>query len=382
MREIYNKPFVVSKKKGETFIKYFSGEVRKYDLLEEISDKEEQIFVVPFSQAKERGFKIEITGMHSLQEKEKIISIICEEKKEFSFSDFEKTFEEKESILNGNLKEHFSQTEYEELVKNIIEKEIGNGEGANFLVAQKIEGKIKDFDIEVGLSIFKRLLQGDYGTYLHFIFFDGEKLFIGASPERNVSIEKISGQSQGIAPTNLVRMNPISGTFKKNGYKNYLDFKKDFIEFLQDQKEIDELFMATDEELKMMSQICSSGGMIVGPILKEMAHLIHTEYLLSGKSNLSKIDILRKSMWASTVIGSPIESAFRVVVKYEKFSRKYYAGAICHITENSLDSAIMIRTLQLDISGNLEIYVGASLVKDSSPTSEYEELKIKMKGVL
>jgi anthranilate/para-aminobenzoate synthase component I len=37
-----------------------------------------------------------------------------------------------------------------------------------------------------------------------------------------------------------------------------LDFKKDFKEFLQDQKEIDELFMATDEELKMMSQICSS----------------------------------------------------------------------------------------------------------------------------
>jgi len=52
-----------------------------------------------------------------------------------------------------------------------------------------------------------------------------------------------------------------------------------------------------------------------------------------------------------------MESAFRIVSKYEDFSRKYYAGAICHITENSLDSAIMIRTLQLDISGNLEIYV-------------------------
>ena len=361
---LYKKPFVVSKKKWETFIKYYCWEVKKYDLLEEINDKEEQIFVVPFCQAKERNFEVKW--------EEKIISIICEEKKEFSFEDFEKTFTEKESILEWNLKEYFSKLEYEKIVENILEKEIWNWEWANFLVAQKMTQKIENFDIEVALSIFKRLLKWDYWTYLHFIFFDWEKIFIWASPERNVSVNS----------ENTVRMNPISGTFKKIWYKNYLDFKKDFTPFLQDQKEIDELFMATDEELKMMSQICSSWGMIVWPILKEMANLIHTEYLLSWKSELSKIDILRKSMWARTVIWSPMESAFRIVSKYENFSRKYYAGAICHITENSLDSAIMIRTLQLDISGNLEIYVWASLVKDSNPQKEYEELKIKVKWVL
>jgi len=361
---LYNKPFVVSKKKWETFIKFYSWKKVEYNLLEEIDDKQEQIFVVPFCQAKERNFKIKW--------EEKIISILVKEKKEFSFTDFSETFLEKESILAWDLKEHFSKQEYEKVVENIVKNEIGNWEGANFLVAQKIEWKISDFDIEVALSIFKRLLEGDYWTYLHFIFFDWEKIFIWASPERNVSV----------SPENTVRMNPISGTFKKIWYKNYLDFSSDFKEFLQDQKEKDELFMATDEELKMMSQICSSWGMIVGPILKEMANLIHTEYLLSWKSELSKIDILRKSMWASTVIWSPIESAFKVVSKYENFSRKYYAWAICHITEDSLDSAIMIRTLQLDISGKLEIYVWASLVKDSNPKKEYEELQIKMKWVL
>jgi phenazine biosynthesis protein phzE len=53
-------------------------------------------------------------------------------------------------------------------------------------------------------------------------------------------------------------MNPISGTFRKAKYENYTDFKKDFILFLKDQKEINELFMCVDEELKMMSKICSS----------------------------------------------------------------------------------------------------------------------------
>jgi len=55
---MYNKPFIISKKKGETYIKYFSWKVRKYDLLEQIDENEEQIFVVPFSQAKERNFEV------------------------------------------------------------------------------------------------------------------------------------------------------------------------------------------------------------------------------------------------------------------------------------------------------------------------------------
>ena len=387
MNKMYEKPFIISKKKWETFIKYYSWKVKKYDLLEEINEKQEQIFVVPFSQAKERNFEIPhpshlLKGEGNYKD-EKIISIICEEKKEFDFEEFEKTFTEKESILDWDLKEHFNEEEYKKVVENIVKNEIWNWEWANFLVAQKVQWKIKNFDIEVGLSIFKRLLEWDYWTYLHFIFFDWEKLFIWASPERNVSVTSpLTPLLKGEGDKNIVRMNPISGTFKKVWYKNYLDFKKDFLEFLQDEKEINELFMATDEELKMMSQICSSWWMIVGPILKEMANLIHTEYLLSWESNLSKIDILRKSMWASTVIWSPIESAFRVVSKYENFSRKYYAWAICHIWEDFLDSAIMIRTLQLDIFWNLEIYVWASLVKDSNPQKEYEELQIKMKGVL
>ncbi len=189
------------------------------------------------------------------------------------------------------------------------------------------------------------------------------------------------GQDRGF-DKHKVRMNPISGTFKKAWYKNYLDFKSDFLEFLKDPKEINELFMATDEELKMMSNICTSWWIIVWPILKEMANLIHTEYLLSWNSNLEKIEILKQSMWASTVVWSPLESALKVIKKYENFSRKYYAWAICHQEKGSLDSAIMIRTLQLDTKWNLEAYVGASLVKDSQPQKEYEEINIKLAWIV
>jgi phenazine biosynthesis protein phzE len=371
---MYNKPFVISKKKWETYIKYFSWNIKEYESLWKIKENEEQIFVVPFTQAKERWFNV-----NSFEEENKIISIIVKEKYEYSFEKFSETFEEKDSILENNIKEYSNGKEYKNIVKDIVEREISNWEWANFLIAQKIEWKINNFDIEVALSIFKRLLEGDYWAYLHFIFFDGEKVFIWASPERNVSIEKNISNTEG---KYKVRMNPISWTFKKKWYGNYIDFKPDFLDFLKDKKETDELFMATDEELKMMSSICTSWWMMVWPILKEMANLIHSEYLLSWNSDLNLIDIFRKSMWASTVVWSPVENAFNIVKKYEDFDRKYYAWAICHIDNWNLDSAIMIRTLHLDIFWKLEIYVWASLVKDSNPDNEYKELQIKLKWIL
>ena len=32
-----------------------------------------------------------------------------------------------------------------------------------------------------------------------------------------------------------------------------------------------------DEELKMMCDLCHEGGLVLGPFLKPMTHLVHTE---------------------------------------------------------------------------------------------------------
>jgi len=38
------------------------------------------------------------------------------------------------------------------------------------------------------------------------------------------------------------------------------------------------------------------GGSITGPFLKPMSHLIHTEYLLNGRSSMDVRDVLRDSI--------------------------------------------------------------------------------------
>ena len=81
-----------------------------------------------------------------------------------------------------------------------------------------------------------------------------------------------------------VRMNPISGTFRLARPHDRRERKARLLEFLADEKEIYELFMVVDEELKMMCDICHEGGQVLGPFLKPMTHLVHTEYLLAGRT--------------------------------------------------------------------------------------------------
>jgi phenazine biosynthesis protein phzE len=142
-----------------------------------------------------------------------------------------------------------------------------------------------------------------------------------------------------------------------------------------------------DEELKMMSKICRAGGEIRGPFLKEMSSLIHTEYLLEGKSSMDLIEALRLSMFAATMVGSPLENAARIIHKYETESRRYYSSALLLLSRDErgveqLDSAITIRTMEVDAEGRCTIQSGASIVRDSVPEKECQEIKAKAQGLL
>ena len=104
--------------------------------------------------------------------------------------------------------------------------------------------------------------------------------------------------------------------------------KRRLLDFLADEKEIYELFMVVDEELKMMCDVCSEGGQVLGPFLKPMSHLVHTEYLLAGRTDRDPREVLRDTMYAATVTGSPVENACRLITRYETEGRGYYGAAL------------------------------------------------------
>ncbi|MBM9463554.1 chorismate-binding protein [Aeromicrobium sp. YIM 150415] len=269
-----------------------------------------------------------------------------------------------------------SDDDYAEIVRQIIDGEIGVGEGANLVIGRHYRAQVADWGHERALTVLRRLLERERGAFWTFLIFTGDRYLIGASPERHVSLD--AGQ---------VRMNPISGTFRMRGLETHADRKRELLRFLSDEKEIYELFMVVDEELKMMCDICHEGGLVLGPYLKPMSHLVHTEYLLAGRTDRDVRDVLRDSMFAATVTGSPVENACRLIAQYEPEGRGYYASIAALVGRDAegrqkADAPILIRTADVDLDGRLKVSAGATLVRDSDAAYETAETWAKAAGIL
>jgi len=269
-----------------------------------------------------------------------------------------------------------TDAEYADLVRGIIANEIGRGEGANFVIKRSLLASIDNCAEQPqrhALAVFGRLLAAETGVHWTFLVHTGNRTLIGASPERHVTL------TAGTAT-----MNPISGTFRyPPGGRDVSALRS----FLDDRKEVDELHMVLDEELKMMGRVCHGGGRVIGPRLRPMARLAHTEYFIEGYTDLDVRRILHETMFAPTVTGGPLESACRVIARYERRGRGYYAGALALIGRDgdgrqTLDSTIGIRTADINRSGGVRIDVGATLVRHSDPWSEVAETRTKAQALL
>ncbi|WP_128376090.1 anthranilate synthase family protein [Streptomyces cavernae] len=339
------------------------GPVATYERLAELPG--EGLALIPYRQIRERGFDVRDDGTP-------LTVLVPDEVREFTLEQALAELPAHEvRVEDGGF--DVADDEYAGIVGRVLRDEIGRGEGANFVIRRTYEGEIPGFGRADALALFRSLLVGERGAYWTFLVHTGERTLVGASPEVHV---RMSGGT--------VVMNPISGTYR---YPAGGPTPDDLLRFLADGKEIEELSMVVDEELKMMCTVGDMGGVVIGPRLKEMAHLAHTEYELRGRSSLDVREVLRETMFAATVTGSPVQNACRVIERYEAGGRGYYAGALALLGRDAggsqtLDSPILIRTAGIDADGHLRVPVGATLVRGSDPASEVAETHAKAAGVL
>lgn len=367
-----NRPFALLRRRtpghNHDVVELLLGPVSTYDRLADIPD--EGLALIPFRQIRERGFDVRDDGTP-------LTVLTPEERYELPLEEALAQLPTHDVRVEGGGFD-VGDEEYADIVGRVLREEIGRGEGANFVIRRTYEGEIPGFGRADALALFRRLLVGERGAYWTFVVHTGERTLVGASPEVHV---RMSGGT--------VVMNPISGTYR---YPAEGPTPEHLLSFLADGKEIEELSMVVDEELKMMCTVGDMGGVVVGPRLKEMAHLAHTEYELRGRSSLDVREVLKETMFAATVTGSPVQNACRVIERYEPLGRDgvgrgYYAGALALIGRDAggaqtLDSPILIRTADIAADGRLRVPVGATLVRGSDPAGEVAETHAKAAGVL
>ncbi|GAA1934741.1 phenazine-specific anthranilate synthase component I [Microbacterium aoyamense] len=367
-------PFALIARDGET-VEVLTGDVVDVDLLADVpllaadGAPREVLALVPFRQVRERGFASHDDGAP-------LRCLVVDEHTALPRAEAIAQLPA-DAVPLENAGFDIADEVYADIVRRVIADEIGRGEGANFVIRRDFTADVSMDAATAALTWFRALLEHERGAYWTFAVVTPGHIAVGASPEAHVS-----------AQDGVVTMNPISGTFRHPAGGAT---PESLTEFLRSTKETEELFMVVDEELKMMSAVCSDGGRITGPHLKEMSRLTHTEYVLRGRSKLDPRDILRETMFAPTVTGSPMQNACTVITRHEKTPRGYYSGVAALFTprtrvepgepSHDLDAPILIRTAYLQ-DGRLRVPVGATLVRHSDPYGEVSETHGKAAGVL
>ncbi|MER7891295.1 chorismate-binding protein [Micromonospora sp. NPDC094482] len=363
-------PFALVRRAEADEVELFTGPVRTVDRLSEIplpdgAPGPRTLALVPYRQITERGFAcvddgvplqcLLVTGHERIGLTETLAAL------------------PDAPVRTADAAFDVSDDEYAATVGRVLAEEIGRGEGANFVIHRTLTATVQGPPLAAALAALRRLLLRERGAYWTFVVYTGDRVLVGASPERHVSVDD-----------GLVMMNPISGTFRHAGAA---PDRAALLRFLADPKEVEELYMVLDEELKMMATVAEHGGQVVGPYLKEMSHLAHTEYLLAGRGSRDVREVLRETMFAPTVTGSPMENACRVIARHEHTGRRYYAGVLALLGHDdagrqTLDAPILIRTAEISPTGALRVPVGATLVRHSTAAGEVAETHAKAAGVL
>ncbi|MCW3840000.1 chorismate-binding protein [Micromonospora yasonensis] len=363
-------PFALVRRAGADHLELFTGTVRTAERLADLplpggGPGPRTLALVPYRQIAERGFAC-------VDDDTPLECLVIAEHRRIPLDEVVAALPD-EPVVTRNAAFDISDAEYATTVGRVLAEEIGHGAGANFVIHRTLRATVQGAPLVAALAALRRLLLGERGAYWTFVVHTGSRILVGASPERHVSVDD-----------GLVMMNPISGTFRHAGAAADRD---ELLRFLHDPKEVEELYMVLDEELKMMATVAEHGGQVVGPYLKEMAHLAHTEYLLAGRGSRDVREVLRETMFAPTVTGSPMENACRVIARHERTGRRYYAGVLALLGRDAegrqtLDAPILIRTAELSPGGELRVPVGATLVRNSTAEGEVAETHAKAAGVL
>ena len=222
------------------------------------------------------------------------------------------------------------------------------------------------------LNLYRALRNLNPSPYLYFLDL-GDFHVVGSSPEILVRLE--SGR---------VTVRPIAGT-RPRGADEAGDRALER-ELLADPKEIAEHLMLIDLGRNDVGRIAETGSVRVTEqmVIERYSHVMHIVSNVEGRlrEGLSAMDALRAALPAGTLSGAPKIRAMEIIDELEPLRRGVYGGAIGYLSwAGDMDTAIAIRTAVLK-DGELHIQVGAGVVADSVPASEWQETLSKARAIL
>ncbi len=229
-----------------------------------------------------------------------------------------------------------------------------------------IEARQDPFDV------YRVLRTINPSPYMYFLKFN-DYTVAGASPEMLVRVE---GRD--------VETCPIAGTRKRGGTPEEDEALE--AELLADPKELAEHTMLVDLGRNDIGKVSEFGSVKAENMMhvEKFSHVMHIVTNVKGRlrPDRNAFDALVSVLPAGTVSGAPKIRAMDIISELETAKRGLYAGAIGYLSFNgNIDSCITIRTVIFKDS-KAYVQVGAGIVADSVPETEYTETMNKAMAML
>jgi anthranilate synthase component 1 len=209
------------------------------------------------------------------------------------------------------------------------------------------------------LTLYRALRLINPSPYTFFLK-TGKRTLVGSSPEVMV---RLTG--------NQAELRPIAGTRKRGATEQEDRALAD--ELLKDEKERAEHVMLVDLGRNDLGRVAVPASVQVRDFMtvERYSHVMH---IVS--------DLVRATFPAGTLSGAPKIRAMEIIHELEPQPRGAYGGAVGYISyDGNMDLAITIRTLEIE-DGEAAVQVGAGIVYDSDPVTEYEETRHKARGMI
>jgi anthranilate synthase component 1 len=225
------------------------------------------------------------------------------------------------------------------------------------------------------LDVYKRLRLLNPSPYMFYIK-TPNTILLGSSPELNL---RVSGYDPRV-----VEIRPIAGTKPRGKIGTAIDPDTDVryeAELKIDRKELAEHMMLVDLARNDIARVSEPGTRVVTELLT-VEKYESVQHLVSNiKGNLARhLDALSAylaTMNMGTLTGAPKIEAMKIIRQLERTKRGYYGGAVMYLTvDGQFDSCITIRSIQVK-DHTAYIRVGAGIVHDSVPKTEFEETQHK-----
>ena len=191
-----------------------------------------------------------------------------------------------------------------------------------------------------------------------------EVTLVGASPEILCRVED-----------GVVTSRPLAGT-RPRGKTDQEDRALE-AELLADPKERAEHIMLVDLARNDVGIVAEPKSIELSDVMtvERYSHVMHIVSDVKGRLAEGKtaFDALRAALPVGTVSGAPKIRAMEIIDEFEPTRRGPYAGAVGYVDfSGNMDTCIALRTMVIS-GGKAYIQVGAGIVADSVPETEYQE---------